>query len=314
MKGLVIIENFNNEIRSGSLEAINVCKKFCNEIYGFTFGENLTNQLLEEASEYVNKLFYYNGSYQPYHLAQIITDISKENQIKTIFFASTLKGKEILSIVAGMLDGTLIEDVIKIENDTFIKAIISNKVYAYMKILDEIKIIGIKPKSFQLASKNGVKSEIIKIEKNIDKEFEIIEIKQKDLKEVDVSEADIVVSGGRGLGNAEDFHKLLNALISILREKTGLKVALGASQAVVDANWIDHSHQVGQTGKTVSPLVYFAIGISGAIQHLAGMRTSKYIIAINKDPEAPIFKIADYGLVGDAHQIVPELIEKLSNF
>ncbi len=306
MKALVYFETTNNEIRDVSLSAVELARNFTNEIYGF-----ITN--LEKAKEYVKKLYVLETENEfPDVIANEMSKIIENEKIEYVFFASTNKLKEIMSYLAGMINGLMIEDILAYENGYFTKSIYSNKVYAQFKInYDGVKILGVKPKSFKMADKLEVEGEVIKLKPSKQSSIEIIEIKPKETKEVDLTEADIVVSGGRGLGSAENYHKLLRELIDVLKEKTNLKVALGASQAVVDAGWIDHSHQVGQTGKTVSPLIYFAIGISGAIQHLAGMRTSKYIIAINKDSEAPIFKIADYGLIGDVNIIIPELIQKL---
>ncbi len=307
MKGLVYFETYDNELKEFSLSAVEFAKNFCNELYGFILNSDI-------AKNYVNKLYFLETDNDfPQIVANEIYKIVKDENIEFIFFASTNKGNEIFSYLAGILEGLIIEDIEGYEDGYLIKAIYSNKVYAQYKLnFDGTKIIGIKPKSYKIAQPNSTPAEVIRLKTdNIDVSFEVLERKQKESKEVDVTEADIVVSGGRGLSSSENYHRLLKGLIKALEEKTGLKVALGASQAVVDAGWIDHSHQVGQTGKTVSPLIYFAIGISGAIQHLAGMRTSKYIIAINKDSEAPIFKVADYGLVGDVNVIIPELIEKI---
>ncbi|MEO0203305.1 MAG: electron transfer flavoprotein subunit alpha/FixB family protein [candidate division WOR-3 bacterium] len=307
MKCIVYFETLLGEIREFSLSALEFSKLFCDEIYGFIVNS-------DKAKNYVKKLYVLETKNEfSRTIAQEIYKIVKSEDIKYIFFASTNKGKEIFSFLAGISNGLILEDVEGYENGYFIKAIYSNKVYAQYQVeFNGLKIIGVKPKSYKLAEPINSNTEIVEIKlDNANNEFEILEIKQKDNKEVDVTEADIVVSGGRGLSSAENYHKLLRELIEVLKEKTGLKVALGASQAVVDAGWIDHSHQVGQTGKTVSPLIYFAFGISGATQHIAGMRTSKYIIAVNKDEEAPIFKVADYGIVGDVNKIIPELIEKL---
>ncbi|MCS7244754.1 MAG: electron transfer flavoprotein subunit alpha/FixB family protein [candidate division WOR-3 bacterium] len=308
MKALVYLEA-ENSIKEASLSAIEFSKNFCKEIYGFIVNS-------ESGNKFVQKLYVLEvDRFIPKIIAKEIQKVIESEKIEYVFFGSTSSAIEVLSYLAGITNAIFFEDVEGYENGYFIKSIYSNKIIGSFKIsYDGIKIIGIKPKSYNLA-KPMYNSEIIKIKlENIKDDIELIEVKAKETKEIDVTEADIVVSGGRGLGSAENYHSLLKELIKVLNEKTGLKVALGASQAVVDAGWIDHSHQVGQTGKTVSPLLYFAIGISGAIQHLAGMRTSKYIIAINKDSEAPIFKVADYGIVADINIFLPELIEKIKSY
>ncbi len=314
-KALVFLETFERDVRSASLEALEVARKYYDNVLGFVAVDS-SNGLESKLSRYVHKLYIWENSKlnypYPKPIAKIISELADKEDVEAVFFASTVVGKEIAPLVGAFLDAPVIEEITSFEDkDVVVKPVVSNKAYAHIRIHAGRRVLGIKPKAFPVAEPLGKEGEVEKVDADLDTgKVHLVSLKPKQKGEIDVTEADIVVSGGRGLGGPENF-QILRELIDALSEATGLKVALGASRAAVDAGWIDHSHQVGQTGKTVSPLVYFAIGISGAIQHLAGMRTSKYIVAINKDPEAPIFKVADYGLVGDLFKIVPELTRKI---
>jgi electron transfer flavoprotein alpha subunit len=185
------------------------------------------------------------------------------------------------------------------------RPVYAGKAFIDLKILSNAKVITIRPNVFkaQVQDPSSSPEIVVKEITSPDIRDKVIEFKKAEGK-MDVSEADIIVSGGRGMKGPENFH-----LIEKLADVLG--AAVGASRAVVDAGWRPHSEQVGQTGKTVSPTLYVACGISGAIQHLAGMSSSKYIVAINKDKDAPIFNIADYGITGDIFEIIPALTEEI---
>lgn len=318
-KTLVFLEVLDGEIRTASLEAVNVAREIIGgEVFGILIGKGVSS-LKDVAAKYVDKVLVAESDEldypYPIPFARTIAGAIEKEGADFFLISSTVVGREIAPLVAGLVDAISVEEVTGVENpDVIVKPVVSNKAFAHIKLLKEKRVIAVKPKAYPPAPEKDAPGQVEEITPVTDKGGLVVKhIKEKEKGEIDVTEADIVVSGGRGLGGPEKF-QLLRELIDVLTQVTGLKVALGASRAAVDAGWIDHSHQVGQTGKTVSPQVYFAIGISGAIQHLAGMRTSKYIIAINKDPEAPIFKVADYGIVGDLNQVVPELIEKLKQY
>jgi electron transfer flavoprotein alpha subunit len=223
-----------------------------------------------------------------------------------ILAPATTFGKNILPRVAALLDISQISDVIGIEDhQTFIRPIYAGNAIAHVQSPQALNLITIRPTSFERCETMGgeaIIENIPYIETPTQTRFINREVTQSDRP--DLSNAKIVISGGRGLENADNFK-----LIYELADK--LKAAVGASRAAVDSGYIGNEHQVGQTGKMVAPDLYIAIGISGAIQHLAGMKDSKVIVAINKDIEAPIFKIADYGLSGDLFQVIPELMSEL---
>lgn len=225
-----------------------------------------------------------------------------------VLVAASSFGKNFMPRVAALLDVAQISEVVDIiDHETFARPIYAGNAIATVKSLDSCKVLTIRATAFAQAKPTVVQSNIIqRIDKvSVDNSCRCVERQTSQSERPELSSARIVVSGGRGVGSRENFK-----LISDLADCLG--AAIGASRAAVDAGFVTNDYQVGQTGKIVAPDLYIAVGISGAIQHVAGMRESKVIVAINKDPEAPIFDIADYGLVGDLFTIVPELCQLLA--
>ena len=245
--------------------------------------------------------------------AHVIAEAVRQRQINMVVSAASTFSKDILPRAAALLDAGMLSDVIDVHLDggdfIFRRVMFAGNVIATAKLDSAIKFLTVRPAAFAFKSEiSNSKSQIIHLTVEPEKLPALSEWIGRETKpsgRPDSTEARVVVSGGRAIKNAEDFERLIGGLADALGG------AIGSSRALVDAGITSNSLQVGQTGKIVAPDLYIAVGISGAIQHLAGIKDAKIIVAINKDPEAPIFEIADFGLIGDAYQVVPELVEKL---
>ena len=235
----------------------------------------------------------------PENIADLVVELAAD--YTHVFAAATTTGKNFMPRVAALLDVAQISDIIKVESeDTFVRPIYAGNAIATVQSTDTKKIVTVRAASFDAAANEGSASiENLDTVKTSDKSsFVSAELTKSERPEL--TAADVIISGGRGMQNGENF-----ALLHGIADKLG--AAIGASRAAVDAGFVPNDMQVGQTGKIVAPQLYIAVGISGAIQHLAGMKDSKVIVAINKDEEAPIFSVADYGLVGDLFDVLPQL-------
>ena len=310
MSVLLIAEHNNSNLKVFTLNAIGAASKIDADIHVLVAGNNCENVAKEASAVPVVKKVLHSESpnyenYLPENLTPLIVRLA-ENYTHIISSANTF-GKNFMPRVAALLDTSQISDIIKIySSDTFTRPIYAGNAFATVKSNDKKKCITIRPTSFDPALTSGGSSPIEKVEAaDIPNVSKFIKREETKSERPELGTARVVISGGRGLQSKENF-KLINAIADKLNG------AVGASRAAVDAGYISNDHQVGQTGKVVVPDLYIAVGISGAIQHLAGMKESKVIVAINKDSEAPIFGIADYGLEADLFEALPQLLEELN--
>ncbi|MCP2519858.1 electron transfer flavoprotein subunit alpha/FixB family protein [Candidatus Aminicenantes bacterium AC-335-A11] len=315
---LVYIEIREGKIKKSSLETLSEAKRVSEKlkypINAVVIGYNLDDFSSELFKYGAEKVYLLENSllkdYSSDSYSSAIVQLVKEINPEIILFPATSMGKDLAPRVAAELNVSLASDCtqIIIDNNSFkvVRPVYAGKAFAKMSFKIKPIIATLRPNIFPLVEPQENKGEVIKKELSISGvKAKVRKIVREEGAELDVTEAEIVISGGRGMQSAENF-KLLRELASILPNS-----AIGASRSAVDAGWIGHQHQVGQTGKTVSPNLYMAFGISGAIQHLAGMSSSKCIVAVNKDPDAPIFKVATYGIVDDLFKIIPALKEEL---
>ena len=307
-KTLVIVEHDNQVLSSDTLKTIFAAAELNQPISALVIGCDCQSVVDAAANvEVVSEVLVADSEIYQQQLAENSAPLVQQVAVSYshLFAPSTTFGKNLMPRVAALLGVGQLSDVIKIESeDTVIRPIYAGNALARVKSLDKIKIVTVRSSAFESAAvASDSKADIKALDINISNDTsQLIERQKTQSARPDLPAARVVVSGGRGVGSKENF-----ALIEQLADK--LDAAIGASRAAVDAGFVSNDLQVGQTGKIVAPELYIAVGISGAIQHLAGMKDSKVIVAINSDPEAPIFKVADYGLVGDLFEILPELTE-----
>ena len=305
MTTLFFTEHANGVLNDQSLKAISGAKEFGNDLHILIAGSNIDEAVAEASKiEGVSKVIHLNSNEFDNILAEKLAAAMFDLSGEYSYFAAaaTTTGKNVMPRLSAKLDVSQISEIIGVESpDTFVRTIYAGNAIATVQSSDEKKVLTIRPTAFQACKITENECEISIIDpQNIPAISEFVgeELTKSDRPEL--TSAKTIISGGRGMQNGENF-ELLDKVAA------KLNAAVGASRAAVDAGFVPNDYQVGQTGKVVAPELYIAVGISGAIQHLAGMKDSKIIVAINKDEEAPIFDVADYGLVADLFQVLPEL-------
>ncbi|MBS1175023.1 MAG: etfA [Burkholderiaceae bacterium] len=305
MSILVIAEHDNQSLKGATLNAVTAASKIGGDIHIAVIGANV-GAVTQAASAIagVSKILSFDDASLAEQTSEAVAAqiLSVAGQYSHIVAAASSMAKSVLPRVAAKLDVAQVSEIVEVVSaDTFVRPIYAGNVMATVQSSDSIKVITVRTTGFDAAAAAGgsaaVEAQTVQSVSN-GTSFISREVAKSDRPEL--ATAKIVISGGRGLGSAENFK-----IIEALADKLG--AGLGASRAAVDAGYVNNDLQVGQTGKIVAPQLYVAVGISGAIQHLAGMKDSKVIVAINKDADAPIFQVADYGIVGDLFEIVPQL-------
>ena len=310
MSVLIIAEHNNQHLNPATLHAVTAATKLGN-VDLLVAGSNAA-AVVEEAKQVagVAKVLVVDAPYYAEGLAEELAPlvVKLAADYRYVAATATAYGKNLLPRVAALLDVPQVSDLTEVlDNSTFVRPIYAGNAFETVQSSSEKLVLTFRATAFDAAGQGG-NAEVVTVEatpaQNLSR-FVSRQLSQSDRPEL--TQAKVIVSGGRALGSAEKFNEVLTPLAD------ALGAAIGASRAAVDAEYAPNDAQVGQTGKVVAPQLYFAIGISGAIQHVAGMQDSKVIVAINKDADAPIFNVADYGLVGDLFEVVPQLTEALKN-
>ncbi|WP_321839058.1 electron transfer flavoprotein subunit alpha/FixB family protein [Paraburkholderia bannensis] len=310
MTNLVIAEHDNASIKAATLNTVAAAQKIGGDVHVLVAGHN-AQAAADAAAKIagVSKVLLADAPQLEAGLAENVaaTVLNLAKDYSHVLFAATAAGKNVSPRVAAKLDVAQISDITAVNSaDTFERPIYAGNAIATVQSVDPVKVLTVRATGFDAVAALGGSAAIEKIEAAADSGLsQFVSRETTKLDRPELTGAKIIVSGGRGLGSGENYAKVLEPLAD------KLNAALGASRAAVDAGYVPNDYQVGQTGKIVAPQLYIAVGISGAIQHLAGMKDSKIIVAINKDEEAPIFGVADYGLVGDLFTLVPELVQAL---
>ncbi|MDC8831215.1 electron transfer flavoprotein subunit alpha/FixB family protein [Alteromonas gilva] len=309
MSTLVYAEHDNAQLKTETLKLVTAALQLGDDVHILVAGSQCQEVARQAASiTGVTKVLTADNPVYAHQLAENIAElvVSMADGYSHILAAATTTGKNFMPRVAALLDVVQLSDVTGIESaDTFVRPIYAGNAIATVQSHDSVKVLTVRASAFDAASE-GNSAEVVALDTVIENQqvtFEHAEMTKSERPEL--TAANIVISGGRGMQDGENF-----AMLESIADKLG--AAVGASRAAVDAGFVPNDMQVGQTGKIVAPQLYIAVGISGAIQHLAGMKDAKVIVAINKDPEAPIFQVADYGLVADLFKALPEIDRALS--
>tara|TARA_B100000963_G_C22628757_1_gene673784 strand:+ start:1740 stop:2669 length:930 start_codon:yes stop_codon:yes gene_type:complete len=309
MSILVIAEHDNNNLKGSTFNTVSAAQHLTGDVSLMIVGSSIDN-VVEESKQLdgVSKILKCDNELYTHIIAEDISELILNNcdGYTHILAPATTFGKNLMPRISARLDSQQISDIISVEsNDTFKRPIYAGSCIATVKSNDSVKVITVRSTAFDPVSTNGSVDDVVDI--NPSDGLQISKFISEELAKSDRPEltaANIVISGGRGMQSGDNFH-----LLDSIADKLG--AAVGASRAAVDAGFVPNDYQVGQTGKIVAPDLYIAVGISGAIQHLAGMKDSKVIVAINKDEDAPIFQVADYGLVADLFNVLPEMEAKI---